>query len=235
MSRTVLLVEDNVHIMKINSDTLADAGYRVLEAMTLREARLALEKETPNSIVLDIMLPDGDGREFCKELRTQYGIEAPVLFLTALRKIPDMEKGYDAGGTDYLTKPFDLNLLVRKVTAQVEQYERVRRGVEEFCLGGLRLDFISHRAYLDGEDMLLKTKEIALLAILAKNCGRYVSAEELYENVWGLNAVGDVRTIWTHMSRLRGKFSETARIGIDMERGKGYCLVIDARANLDKI
>lgn len=225
MSRTVLLVEDNVHIMKINSDTLTDAAYQVVEATTLSEARRILETEVPDSIVLDILLPDGDGRDFCKELRTQHGIDAPILFLTALKEMPDMEKGYEAGGTDYLTKPFDLDHLVMKVTAQINQYERTKHGGTEFCAGGLRLDFTARRVYLDGEDLLLKTKEFALLEILAKNCGRYVSADELYEKVWGLNAVDDVRTIWTHMSRLRSKFGENVRIGIDMERGKGYRLV----------
>lgn len=225
MSRTILLVEDNFHIMKINSDTLTDAGYRVVEATTLCAARHALETETPDSIVLDIMLPDGDGRDFCKELRTRYGIGVPILFLTALKEMPDMEKGYEAGGTDYLTKPFDLNHLVMKVTAQINQYERTRRSGVEFCADGLRLDFIARRVYLDDVDLLLKTKEFALLELLIKNQDRYISAEELYRRVWDMEPEGDLRTIKEHMYRIRRKLGDHSPVSIESKRGKGYRVI----------
>lgn len=222
MSRTVLLVEDNVHIMKINSATLADAGYRVLEAMTLREARRVLKTEKPDSIVLDIMLPDGDGRDFCIELRERYGINVPILFLTALKEKSDMEKGFDAGGTDYLTKPFDLDHLVMKVTAQLKQYDRSKQDEAGFHAGGLHLDYTARRAFINEEDLLLEPKEFALLEILAKNRGHYVAAEELYEKVWKMAAV-DVRTVKVRISGLRQKLGT----GFDIEasRGEGYRLV----------
>lgn len=225
MSRTVLLVEDNIHIMKINSDTLSDAGYRVVEATTLSEARHILETEELDSIVLDILLPDGDGRDFCKELREQYGIDAPILFLTALKEMPDMEKGYEAGGTDYLTKPFDLDHLVMKVTAQINQYERTKSGGAEFCTGGLRLDFTARRAYLDGEDLLLKTKEFTLLELLIKKQGRYIAAEELYRRVWDMEPEGDLRTVKEHVYRIRRKLGDHAPVSIESERGKGYRMI----------
>lgn len=220
--KTVLLVEDNPKLMKANRGALSMRDFRVLEAATLQEARLALETETPDSFVLDIMLPDGDGRDFCMELRERYGMKAPILFLTALKEGPDMDRGYDAGATDYLTKPFDLNHLVRKVTAQIEQYEQARRDATEFSAGGLRLDYVSRRAYLDEKDLLLKAKEYALLELLIKNRGRYITAEELFERVWDMKPEQDLRTIKVHVSGLRRKLGDNAPVTIESERGKGY-------------
>jgi len=224
VTHTILLVEDNEHIMKINRDTLADAGYRVLEAGTLAEARAHLNTVTPDSFVVDIMLPDGDGRDFCRELRARYGIDAPVLFLTALKGKPDMEKGYGAGGTDYLTKPFDLDHLVMKVTALLAQQARTKRAETEYRAGGLRVDFVSRRVYMDGEDLLLKIKEYALLELLVKNRGGYIAAEELYRQVWNMEPEDDVRTVKEHMYWLRRKLGDHAPVSIDNERGAGYRL-----------
>jgi len=222
---TILLVEDNVRLMRANRGALTIKGYRVLGAKTLAEARLTLKTDMPDLFVLDIMLPDGDGRDFCKELRTRHGIDVPILFLSALREEPDIEKGYDVGATDYLTKPFSLEHLAMKVKALLEQQARAKQAATEFRADNLRLDFTARRAYLDNVDLLLKTKEFALLELLIKNQGRYLAAEELYRWVWDMEPEGDLRTIKVHVSGLRHKLGDHAPVSIESERGKGYRMI----------
>jgi DNA-binding response OmpR family regulator len=134
----------------------------------------------------------------------------------------DIQMGFDAGATDYLTKPYSLELLVLKVKALAEQFVRSKKTV--FFLGGLKLDCITRRAYMNDEDLLLRAKEFALLEMLARNPGQYIGSEELYSNVWGVNVDGDYHSVWEHMSKLRKKFSSYTQIRIETERNKGYRL-----------
>ena len=112
---TILLVEDNPHIMKINAQLLSMQGYAVLKAATAEEARNRLKEKQADLIVLDVMLPDGGGLELCRELKTRYPV--PVLFLTALGASRDIVDGFRAGGDYYLVKPYDLEVLLSKIRA----------------------------------------------------------------------------------------------------------------------
>ena len=112
---TILLVEDNPHIMKINAEALTMYGYEILQAATARECRQALRWHPVDLVVLDIMLPDGDGVELCRELKEQYHV--PILFLSALGESRDVVEGLRAGGDDYLAKPYDLGVLAARIEA----------------------------------------------------------------------------------------------------------------------
>lgn len=218
MNQTILLVEDNPDILKINQGTLADAGYRVLTAETLEAARLVLESSTPDLLVLDVMLPDGDGVDFCTEIRAR-GLAAPVLFLTAKGKKEDTLAGLRAGGDDYLTKPYDLDIFLARVQALLRR-AAPPHAAQLTRIGEVEIDYTARRALRNGADLLLTPKEFALLEQLVKRQGAYVPAAELYESVWGMDALGAVKTVREHISRLRQKLGEG--VLIESVRGKGY-------------
>lgn len=223
MTRTILLVEDNPHIMKINSDTLTEAGYRVLEATTAARARVLFEREAPDLIVLDIMLPDGDGLELCRSIRGDSDV--PILFLSARRKNVEIVAGLRAGGDDYLPKPYDLGVLLARIEALLRRAAAAKAAESPpLKFGALEICVTPRRALLHGIDLLLEPKEFALLEILAENRDRYTSADELYRRVWGMQAAGDTRTVKVRISCIRRKLGD--EFDIRTEWGKGYRLVV---------
>ena len=139
----VLLVEDNPHIMDINTAALTMRGCRVLQAATVQACREQLRLHDVELIVLDILLPDGDGLTLCREIKENYDI--PILFLSALGENEDIVQGLTAGGDDYLPKPYDLNVLVARVEARLRAGQRMRRCVH--C-GPLKLYLLSSKTYL---------------------------------------------------------------------------------------
>ena len=217
---TILLVEDNPHIMKINAQLLTLRGYQVLQAETAAQAREQLRWHPVDLIVLDILLPDGSGLELCRELKAQRPI--PILFLTALGENQDVVEGLRAGGDDYLSKPYDLEVLVARIEARLRAAEEVRR---YFGYGGLKLDLLTMTGYVNGKDIQLTQKEFTALLLLARAAERKVSQEELMEALWGPDAHAESRALWTLISRLRKKLnSQESRLEISSLRGGGYLL-----------
>ena len=217
---TILLVEDNPHIMKINSEALTMYGYEILQATTAKACREAMRWHPVDLVVLDIMLPDGDGVQLCRELKENYRV--PILFLSALGESRDVVEGLRAGGDDYLAKPYDLEVLAARIEARLRQ-ERARSRYVSY--GPLRLDVFSGRGYLGDTDLMLTQKEFALLLLLVQHAGETVSKQEVLREVWNLNAEEDNRALWTLISRLRRKLdSEHSRLEISSRRGDGYTL-----------
>lgn len=218
----VLLIEDDYDIRNANRTALELEGYEVFEADSLARGRHLAEENSPDLIILDILLPDGNGLYCCKELRGKSG--ARMLFLSALNTKSDVLAGLRAGGDDYISKPYDMDELVLRVEALLRRGGL--NGLEESHLraGGLLLDFTARRASLDGRDLLLKPKEFSLLEVLLHNQGQTVSSDELYQKIWGMDAAGDVRTVKEHVSRIRSKLGENSALTIVTERGKGYRL-----------
>ncbi len=216
---TILLVEDNPHIRKINTQVLTQRGYDLLQTDTVAGCRELMRWNPVDLVVMDIMLPDGSGLELCREIKSRFHI--PVLFLTALGENKEIVEGLRAGGDDYLTKPYDLEVLVARVEARLRSHAESRRYV---CYGCLRLDTVSLCGYLGDRDMLLTQKEFAVLLILARSAGRDVDSSQLRQ-VWGDDADGDNQALWTLISRLRKKLnSEESRLEILSRRGGGYLL-----------
>lgn len=217
---TILLVEDNPHIMKINAEVLSLRGYEVLKAVTAAEAREQLRWHPVDLIVLDIMLPDGNGVELCRELKCSYRV--PILFLTALGENQDIVEGLRAGGDDYLPKPYDLEVLIARIEARLRSDANSRRYI---CYGDLKLDTFSFIGYIKNRDILLTQKEFTLLLLLAQHAERKVSQSELMRAVWGSESETENRALWTLISRLRKKLnSEESRLEISSLRGGGYLL-----------
>ena len=222
MSRaTILLVEDDANILRANRGALDMEGYRVVTAQTLAQAKECVEKREPDLIVLDIMLPDGNGLEYCRELRGNSGVR--ILFLSAKNEPADLIAGLQAGGDDYISKPYLMAELMARIEALLRRGRLVEMAEPPLRLGPLEMNFVSRRARLDGRDLLLSTKEFTLLELLVRARCRYLSATELYEKVWGMDAVGDIRTVKVHISSIRRKLGGS--FAIEVGRKEGYRLV----------
>lgn len=215
--KLILLVEDNQQIMRGNERMLTRRGYGVVTALTLLEARKALEVRMPDLIVLDIMLPDGSGLDFMSGLRRHSKL--PILLLTGLTTPEDVVRGLTAGGDDYLAKPYDFGVFLARVEALLRRAEQIP---EKLTRGRLSLDVAAGVAALDGTDLLLTQKEFALLLIFTQNVERFISAEYLYEKVWSQPMAGDSQALKKTIHNLRKKLENTGW-RIEWCRGEGYC------------
>ena len=219
--RTVLLVEDNKKLNEINRRALENKGYEVLTAFTLAQARERLVSCTPDVILLDVMLPDGNGFQFCREIRG--ATDAHIIFLTSRAEEAEQLRGLEFGGDDYITKPFKLEMLIGRVQSVMR-----RRGMTEtpsaaLAKGNLRLDALSGRAFINETDILLQPKEFAVLNFFFQNEGKTVSAEAIYESVWGQPMGDDKSAVIKRVHSLRSKLTEgNCDFEISNVYGKGY-------------
>lgn len=220
----ILMVEDDKDIMRANRKALELEGYRVLEADTLAKGRTLMASETPDLILLDILMPDGNGLEYCQELRGNSGVR--ILFLSALSTREDSHNGFRAGGDDYITKPYDMDDLIVRVEALLRRGKLLGQEEAPLRIGMLELDFTSRRAFVHGKDLMLMPREFAILEKLVHNRDKYLSSAQLYESVWGLNALGDVRTVRVRIAKLRKKLQLCKTLEIQNCRGMGYRLHI---------
>ena len=214
----ILLVEDNMDLQQINQRLLEKRGYNTRLAMNLSEARVALAVSAPDLIVLDIELPDGSGLDFVRELRERENSDVPVLFLTVLTTKEDILHGLKSGGDDYLTKPYDFDILLTRVEALLRRAKRVP---EVIVKGRLSLDVTADVATLDGTDLLLTQKEFALLLVFVQNERRFIGAEYLYERVWKASMAGGSGAVRKTVSALRGKIKNSGWM-ISWSNGEGY-------------
>ena len=220
MSYTILLVEDNPHIMEINREALVMENYTVLEAADGRACMEQLASYDVDLAVLDIMLPDSDGLALCRRIKELY--DTPVLFLSALGENGQIVEGLRAGGDDYLPKPYDIGVLLARIEARLRSAKRSKRFIG---WRGLRLDTVSMIARQGENDLLLTQKEFLLLTSLIKNANRLVSKEELYREVWGADPGESHSVIYTTVSRLNGKLDDASTgLRVILHRGEGYAL-----------
>jgi len=221
MNKLILLVEDNEKILYNNKQMLEWEDFDTATALTLHEARLSIGERIPDAIVLDIILPDGNGLDFINELRA--GDETsgiPVLLLTGLITMEDVVRGLTAGGDDYLTKPYNFDELLARIRAVIRRAERVPEIISK---GKLSLDVTANIAIYDGKDLLLAQKEFALLLILMQSEGKFLSSGYLYEKIWNAPYINDNGAFKNMMSKLRKKLTDTNYI-ILFKRNEGYIL-----------
>jgi DNA-binding response OmpR family regulator len=239
--KTILLIEDNPSVMRNNMTLLESRGALVFSAANLAEARKILVRKKPEVIVLDIMLPDGSGLIFLKELRKGHIMQGadhekksvplvnahlasvPVLLLTAKGEAEDIVAGLSLGADDYLSKPYDLNVFAARIDALLRRSQAAN---DSLMVGSLHLNVISSQAYYQGEDLLLTHKEFALLLLLAKNQGKVLHAEYLYKEVWGRPLLENSSALKVQLSNLKKKLSPAEDILIETSRGEGYRLII---------
>jgi len=216
MSATILLIEDNPHIMNINREALNSEGYRVMEAETIAEGRALFQKETPHLIVLDILLPDGDGLHLCEEIRG--GSDIPILFVTAKGATEEKIEGLQAGGDDYLAKPYNVNELVVRVKGLLRRANLVPEMITKDTFA---MKVNSNEIVVNGVTLRLPQNEFLLLLTFTQNEDKVLTEEFLYDKVWGQHMGSNSSVIQNTISRLRKSIEGT---GYDIEkvRNKGY-------------
>lgn len=195
----ILMVEDEQRVSSLNREYLEGQGYAVSVAETINRARFLVEECTPDLILLDVMLPDGLGFDFCAELRQK--TNAPIIFLTSMDGNDSVVKGLMQGGDDYISKPYDLSILGARIAAQLR-----RNGIEfagRIELPPMSIDVLSSLVILEGRQISLPPKELQLLCCLALSAGRRVSGEELYRRTWGTEEGNWKGIVPVNISRLR--------------------------------
>lgn len=203
-SPNVLLVDDEPELLRGVETALSSAGFHVTTARDGPAAIQAFHQQTPDLVVLDLMLPGRDGLEVCRELRS--GSDVPILILTARADDIDRILGFEIGADDYLTKPFNMRELVARIRAILRRARPTQYGeTVSFDGGRLKIDFGSQEVIVDQKPISLTPTEFALLEHLVRHPGRVYTRAQLLEQVWGYDFPGDLRTVDVHVRRLRQK------------------------------
>lgn len=204
MAHTILVVDDDEHVLDLLQVYLLKEGYRVLGARNGREALELFGREHPDLVVLDIMMPELDGVEVCQRIRKTSRV--PIIMLTAKDEDVDKILGLEMGADDYVTKPFNPRELLARIKAvlrRAAEWEDHPGGLLQFP--HLEINPANSEVKVDGNPITCTPKEMQLLATLASNPGRVFTRDQLLEQVWGYEYFGDTRTVDTHIKRLRRK------------------------------
>ncbi len=240
MGRKILVVDDEPVLIETIAYNLEQAGYQVTTAKDGASALEAAHRETPDLIILDIMLPEMDGLEVCRQLRRDGNTSTtPIMMLTAKGDEIDKVVGLEVGADDYVTKPFGRRELLARVRALLrrsdyalaaeersapESVVEVPRQTRELVVGPIRIDLAGRRVTCRGQEFELQPKQFELLTYLVRNRGTVLTRDQLLHNVWGYDYVGDTRTVDVHIRWLREKLEEdpaNPRL-IQTVRGVGY-------------
>jgi two-component system alkaline phosphatase synthesis response regulator PhoP len=243
----ILIIEDDSNIRELVIWNLSEEGYDCISTSDGKEGLGLARRESPDLILLDLMLPSMDGFEVVRALRTE-GIKTPVIMLTAKSDEADKVIGLEFGADDYITKPFGIRELKARIKAMFRRYksekeeargkieEAGRKGEEQsgkseeqgsneiFEFGDLLIDVPCHEVRVNGENVVLTLKEFELLHMLAQNRGRVLTRDRLLESIWGYEYPGETRTVDVHVRYLRRKLG-AAGDRITTVRGLGYKLL----------
>lgn len=212
MPKKVLIIEDNKDISHLVSIHLADLNYAFDVAADGRRGLTLALTDNYNLIILDIMLPEMDGIQVCRELRAQ-NINTPILMLTAKSSELDRVLGLEIGADDYLTKPFSIRELMARVKAIFRRVDSMAKSTtddvpNELIIGKLLLDSDRRKVEFDGDSIELTAKEFDLLWYFAHNPGRVFTRTQLLDRIWGYSHEGYEHTVNSHINRLRAKFEK---------------------------
>ena len=220
----VLVVDDEAYITDLLGMALRHVGFTVDTAGSVTEARSQVARRAPDVVVLDVMLPDGDGIELCRRLRAE-GLRAPVLFLTARDATEDKVRGLTVGGDDYVTKPFSLEELEARLRALLRRAGGgTAEAAKRLAFADLELDEDAHEVTRAGQAIGLSPTEFKLLRYLLVNAGRVVSKAQILDHVWEYDFGGDGGVVETYVSYLRKKIDPLGPPLIQTIRGVGYAL-----------
>ncbi len=224
--KRILIVEDDKAIAELERDYLEANDYKV---DICEDGESGLQKalnEDYALVFLDVMLPKEDGFQVCKKLRNEKNI--PIILVSAKREDIDKIRGLGLGANDYIVKPFNPSELIARVKSQIANYERLTSKPKEeenvLHIDNLRINIDSHEVFLDNNLIVLPNKEFELLVFLAKHPNIVFSKDQLFEKIWGLDAIGEISTVTVHVNRVREKIEkDTANPKfIETVWGSGY-------------
>ena len=203
----ILIIEDEEAIADLEKDYLELSGFEVEIA---NRGDVGLEKalnEDYDLIILDLMLPEVDGFDICRQVRQEKNI--PIIMVSAKKDDIDKIRGLGMGADDYMTKPFSPSELVARVKAHMARYDRLvgssPKNNDVVEIRGLRIDKTARRVYVDGEEKNFTNKEFDLLTFLAENPNHVFTKEELFRKIWGMESIGDIATVTVHIKKIREK------------------------------
>ncbi|HJF64544.1 DNA-binding response regulator [Slackia equolifaciens] len=207
----ILLVDDESSIKRLVSDLVSDAGYDFSYAEDGLEALSIVERENVDLIIMDVMMPHLDGFSTCREIRSR-GLTVPIIFLSAKGDIVDKGIGFQAGGDDYMVKPFDPRELMMHVEAHLRRTQMAsidaRPKSETISIGRFVINLKQYRVSKDGQPVKLTLKEFKIFSALAENPGVVLSKDELIERAWGKEFVGETSSITVFIKKLRSKIED---------------------------
>lgn len=211
----ILIIEDEEAIADLEKDYLELSGFEVAIANRGDTGLKIAMEEDVDLLILDLMLPEVDGFEICKQVRNCKN--TPIIMVSAKRDDIDKIRGLGLGADDYMTKPFSPSELVARVKAHMARYERLvgtnqkpQNDIVE--IRGIRIDKTARRVYVDGVEKTFTTKEFDLLTFLAENPNHVYTKEELFREIWDMDSIGDIATVTVHIKKIREKIeADTAK------------------------
>lgn len=225
MSR-ILIVEDENAIAELEKDYLELSGFEVEVASDGQEGLKRSLSQDFDLIILDLMLPEVDGFEICRQVRAVKN--TPIIMVSAKKDDIDKIRGLGLGADDYMTKPFSPSELVARVKAHMARYERlVGSAVEEnkiIAIRGIKIDTTARRVWINGEEKTFTTKEFDLLTFLASHPNHVYTKDELFSEIWDMESIGDIATVTVHIKKIREKieFDTSKPQYIETIWGVGY-------------
>lgn len=225
MSR-ILIIEDEEAIADLEKDYLELSGFEVEIACQGGEGLKRALEEDFDLVILDLMLPEIDGFEICRQIRDKKN--TPIIMVSAKKDDIDKIRGLGLGADDYMTKPFSPSELVARVKAHLARYERlIGSGVPEndiIEIRGIKIDKTARRVWVNGEEKNFTTKEFDLLTFLAQNPNRVFTKDELFKEIWDMESIGDIATVTVHIKKIREKieFNTAKPQYIETIWGVGY-------------
>ncbi|PKR82980.1 response regulator transcription factor [Heyndrickxia camelliae] len=231
INKKVLIIDDEEDILRLIKTVLKKEGIEnVITATTSKEGLVQFQNNHPDLVILDIMLPDGEGYDVCKEIRNISKV--PILFLSAKTEEIDKILGFAIGGDDYITKPFSPKEVAYRVKAHLRRTEYMQsESLIEANIKGGPFELNEEKAQLkkNGQVIELKPKELGLMKVFLQNKNKVISKEQLYDTVWGEDFFGMDNTVMVHIRRLREKIEEQPSHPhyLMTVKGLGYKLVIE--------
>jgi len=221
-AKKILVVDDEPTLLATVRYNLERDGYSVITAADGGAAVSIARDQRPDLIILDLMLPVMDGFEVCRLLRREMNV--PILMLTARTDEVDKVVGLELGADDYVTKPFSMRELMARVKAHLRRTQHAVEPAEMLVSGDLEIDLTGREAFRGGQSLSLKPKEFELIVVFMRNPGRAFTREQLLNEIWGYDFLGDSRTVDVHVSWLRRKIEPKPRrpARIVTVRGTGY-------------
>lgn len=222
----ILIVEDEESYQQALNVGLTVEGFVVVSATTIAEARDLLPRTKPDLVLLDVMLPDGSGIDFCREIHETD--RTPVIMVTARSSELDVVLGLEIGAADYVTKPFRLRELVARIRAVLRRPSTINDSDELIEFGDIRVDLTRRSVFRGAEEIELSRKEFDLLALFASRLGQVVTREACLDALWWGLELSDTRTLDTHVKRLRQKLEDDPANPVHLLTIRGVGFRLDA-------